>query len=261
MSTVIVPVDFSETSIHAATYAAYVLQNQYGITMLLYHSYSDEAEGAEAEQTMLQMKQKLREKFFVNIEILAVKEDDFVAGLERAVRHRVASSVIMGITGRSAIGQVFMGSNTLKFAETKACPVIIVPQHAAFREVKNVMMACDFKDSFHTIPSVPIKDFLRNFRPQLHVVNVDPNHYIQISDDYEREKQVLKGMFAEYNPEFYFLRLYDIDEAINLFAEERNIDLIITVQRNHTFRDKLFKRSRTKSLTYHSNVPIMVVHE
>jgi hypothetical protein len=39
-------------------------------------------------------------------------------------------------------------------------------------------------------------------------------------------------MFAEFDPEFYFLRLYDIDNAIEQFASDKKIDLIITIQKN-----------------------------
>ena len=261
MNTVIVPVDFSETSLHAAAYAAQWLTGHFGTTMLLYHSYSKDAEAEEALTTLELLKEKLNHKYPVIIEILNHKEDDFISGLERAVRHRGASLVIMGITGRSAIAQLFIGSNTLKFAQCKVCPVLIIPEHAQYRDIKNVMLASDFKNTFNSTPSVPIKDFLKYAKPKLHVVNVDPKHYISLSEGYEREKAQLQQMFEGLNPEFYFMRLYDVDEALTLFAEEKDIDLIISIQHNHSFIDKLFKRSRTKSLSYHSNVPILVVQE
>ena len=47
MKTVIVPIDFSETSLHAAAYAAELLKGHYGVTMLLYHSYSKDDEREE----------------------------------------------------------------------------------------------------------------------------------------------------------------------------------------------------------------------
>jgi nucleotide-binding universal stress UspA family protein len=93
------------------------------------------------------------------------------------------------------------------------------------------------------------------------VVNVDSDHYISLTDNYEKEKQELKQMFADYRPEFYFMRLFDVDEAINLFAESRNIDLIIAIQKNHSFIDKLLRSSRTKTLSFHSKMPILVMHE
>lgn len=49
MKTVIVPVDFSDTSLNAARYAAKLFVGHYGVTIILYHSYSKPAELAEAE--------------------------------------------------------------------------------------------------------------------------------------------------------------------------------------------------------------------
>ncbi len=261
MNTVIVPVDFSETSFHAARYAAQLLTGHYGVTMILYHSYSKAAESTKATQMLEELKANLMQNNIVKMEVLAFEESDFVDGLEKTARHRRADLIIMGITGKSAIAQVLFGSNTLKMAERKVCPVLIVPQDASFSPVKNVMLTSDFKSTIDTTPSVPIKDFLDVFKPQLHVVNVDKDHYISLTENYEQEKQELKKMFAEYNPEFYFMRLYDVDEAINLFAESRNIDLIIVVQKNRSFIEKLLTGSRTKTLSYHSKIPIMIMHE
>jgi nucleotide-binding universal stress UspA family protein len=261
MNTVIVPVDFSETSLHAARYAAQLLTGHYGVTMILYHGYGKSSEAAGVTKSLEDLKAELIKDNIVKMEVLAHEEDDFVDGLEKAARHRRADLVIMGITGKSAIAQVFFGSNTLKMAERKVCPVLIVPEHAEFKPLRNVMLTSDFKNTVETTPSVPIKDFLDVFNPQLHVVNVDKDHYISLTEDYEKEKQELKQMFADYKPEFYFMRLYDVDEAINLFAESRNIDLIIAIQKNHSFIGKLLSGSRTKTLSYHSKLPILVMHE
>ncbi|MBL7701070.1 MAG: universal stress protein [Ferruginibacter sp.] len=261
MNTVIVPVDFSETSLNAARYAAQLLAGHYGVTMILYHSYSKPGELQSVTQDLEKLKAGLMNDHIVKMEVLAHEESDFVDGLEKAARHRRADLVIMGITGKSAIAQVIFGSNTLKMAERNVCPVLIVPPSATYSPIKNVMLTSDFKNTLNTTPSVPIKDFLDVFKPQLHVVNVDNEHYISLTENYEAEKQQLKQMFAEYNPEFYFMRLFDVDEAINLFAESRNIDLIIAIQKNRSFIGKLLNGSRTKTLTYHSKMPIMIMHE
>ncbi len=261
MNTVIVPVDFSETSLHAARYAAQLLTGHYGVNMILYHSYGKASEAAAATEALEKLKAELMKSHIVKMDVLAHEESDFVDGLEKAARHRRADLIIMGITGKSAIAQVLFGSNTLKMAERKVCPVLIVPEKATFKPIKNVMLTSDFKNTVSTTPSMPIKDFLDAFKPQLHVVNVDKDHYISLTDNYEKEKQELRQMFADYKPEFYFMRLYDVDEAINLFAESRNIDMIIVIQKNHSFLDKILKPSHSKTISYHSNMPIMVMHE
>ncbi|MGB4843997.1 MAG: universal stress protein [Ferruginibacter sp.] len=261
MNTVIVPVDFSETSLHAAKYAAQLLTGHYGVTMYLYHSYSKASEAVKVTEGLENLKTELMKDNIVKMEILAFESDDFVDDLEKTARHRNADLIIMGITGKSAIAQVLFGSNTLKIAERKVCPVLIVPESASFKPVKNVMLTSDFKNTADSTPSGPIKKFLDMVKAQLHIVNVDSEHYISLTEDYEKEKQNLKQLFADYNPEFYFMRLYDIDEAVNLFADSRNIDMIIAIQKNHSFITKMLSSSRTKALSYQSKVPIMVMHE
>lgn len=261
MTTVIVPVDFSETSLNAARYAAAFLRGHYGVTLVLYHSYAKADEAAAAAQQLESLKAELSANNPVNIEILNHEEPDFVDGLERAARHRRANLVIMGITGKSAIQQALFGSNTLKMAETKACPVLIVPEGAVFTKMDNVMLTSDYKDTLNTTPSVPIKEFLSVYNSKLHVVNVDKDHYISLTEKYEKEKQDMRSLLGEFNPEFYFMRMFDIDEALNMFADDFKIDLIIAVQKNHSFMEKLFKTSRTRQFAYHSKLPILVIHE
>ena len=106
MTTVIVPVDFSATSIHTAHYAAQLLIGHYGVNILLYHSYAKASEEIAARESLEQLRKELMATCIVQIEIMAQEEDNFVEGLQRAVRHRKADLVIMGISGKSALKKV-----------------------------------------------------------------------------------------------------------------------------------------------------------
>src|SRR5436190_10189601 len=101
MNTVIVPVDFSETSLNSANYAASLLQDHEGVEMILYHTYEKDSDEYGAIGDLERLKAKLSERSSVNISILADKGDDFIEELEKLSRHRQADLVIMGITGRS----------------------------------------------------------------------------------------------------------------------------------------------------------------
>ena len=99
------------------------------------------------------------------------------------------------------------------------------------------------------------------FRPQFHIINVDNMHYVALTEEYKSERDEMAGMFSEYNPEFYFIGLNDFHEAIEQFTKDKAIDMLITVPRKHSFLTSLYKRSHTKTLVYHSNVPILATHE
>ena len=261
MQTVIVPVDFSETSLNAARYAVQLLTGHYGVNMILHHVYDKAIEADGASEKLEQLKTELREKGIVKIEIFSEEGADFIIELEKLARHRQADLIIMGITGRSAIGQTFIGSNTLKMVEKKVCPVLIIPPDTTYQDIKNVLLTSDFKNVSSATPSVPIKKVLKTFHPNLHIINVDSEHYVALTEEYQAEREKLKQMFSDFNPEFYFLGLYDVDEAISRFAEDKNVDFIVVIHKEHTILSKLFVKSHTKKLAYHSSVPVLAVHE
>lgn len=261
MQTVIIPVDFSETSLNAARYAVQFLTGQAGVNLILHHVYEKEAEAHEAEQALEQLKTLLQRSGPVTIETLAEEGSDFIEELEKLARHRHANLIIMGITGRSAMGQTFIGSNTLKMVEQKICPVLIVPADAIYHEVKNVLLTSDFENVKSSTPSVPIKNILQPFHPKLHILNVDSEHYVAITEEYQVEKAELNEMFSEFDPEFYFIGLQDVDDAINQFAQDKNIDFIIIIRKEQSLFERLFIKSKTKKLIYQSSIPILAMHE
>lgn len=260
MKTVIVPLDFSDASLNAAEYAAQLLNNNEHINMILYHAYDKDWESESSEEKLTELKNTFEKKYKLNITTSAEK-DNFVHGLEKLIRHKHADLVIMGNTGHSSIAKVIMGSNTLKVSETKACPILIVPVNTHFHGVKNVMLASDFKNARTTTPSAPIKNFLSVVKANLNIVNVNSDHYVALTEEFAKEKDDLEKMFAEYNPEFYFVRLFDVDDALNQFATDKNIDLIITIQRQHSLFYRRFRNSHIKNLKNNSNVPVLIVHE
>ncbi len=258
---VIVPVDFSETSSNAAEYAAGLIAGFDDVKMILYHLSAKADDAAKAPAQLDELCEKLTAAYKIDIESRCVLGHDLISHLEILVKSERADLVVMGITSHSELVQKFVSSNTLKMAETKACPVLIVQESAKYTGIKNVMLATDLQNTYYTTPAESIKKFLATFSPALHIVNVNSDHYIALTEQYEREKKALQGLFSEFNPEFYFLRFFDVEDGLHLFAQEKNIDLIISIQRDHSMMHRLFRPSTTKNISYQGNVPVLVVHE
>ena len=260
MNTVIVPVDFSITSMNAAHYAASMIKGAYGASLIVYNMYEKDSDQDLANEQLGYLKKDLMKHHPIKIETIAVKGDDVVEEIERVVNHRHADLVVMGITGKSGLEQVFFGSNTLKLIDKNVCPVLVIPPNATFTNVRNVALTSDFKDVRMSTPSVPIKSVLDVFHPSLHIVNVDSEHYVSITAEYQKERAIMQEMFSNYHPEFYFIGMNDFYEAIEQFIKDKKIDVLITIPRHHSILSKIFK-SHTHKLIYHSHVPILAVHE
>jgi nucleotide-binding universal stress UspA family protein len=270
MKTFLVPVDFSATSVNAAEYAVALTKEIPGVDLILYNVYSpisfasltDKEKGSRkdvTERELKRIKRKLGASDSQNISIES-EEGSFIDSLEKYVMSNHIDMVIMGITGSSRIKQVFMGTNTLNVIRHINTPVMIVPPKAEFIGLKNVLFTSDFKDVSRTTPFNSLRKILDIFKPNLHILNVDSEHYIELTDEFKMERAAMEDKLSPYNPEFAFLRAYDFSEGIHEFAEARDIDAIITVPRKHNFLSQLFKTSHTKKLAYHSRIPIIAIH-
>ena len=156
MTTVIVPLDFSDASINAAEYAAGLLNNHEEVNLILYHAYTNDWELESSEEKLSELKKRFDKDHTLNISISSEK-DSFIPGLERLIRHKHANLVIMSNVGHSSLSKVFIGSNALKITETKACPVLLIPGTLKYSDIKNIMIASDFKNVRTTTPSTDRK--------------------------------------------------------------------------------------------------------
>jgi len=270
MNTFLVPIDFSATSVNAAEYAVDLTKGISGVNIILYNVYShisfatlmEKETGSRkmvTERELKRVKRKLKASDDQNISI-ETEEGSFIECIQKYVLSNHIDMVIMGITGSSKIKQVFMGTNTLNVIRHINTPVMIIPPKAEFKGIKNVLFTSDFKDVSRTTPFNSLKKLLDLFKPNLSVINVDSEHYIELTDEFKVEREAMEDKLGNYNPEFSFLRAYDFLDGINSFVEAKNIEVIITLPRKHSFLSQLFKTSHTKKLAYHSYVPIIAIH-
>lgn len=270
MKKIIVPIDFSDTSVNAAKYAIELAKSISDVHITLYHVYSsisfssltskdENSRQMVSEAELKNLKDKIADGFgSISCE---VEDGSFVENLARFALGNHSDLVIMGITGSSKITQVFMGTNTLNVIRNISCPVMIIPPDAKYTGLKKVVLTSDFKDVARTTPFNAIKKILDTFHPHLDILNVDSEHFVELTDEFKIEREAMEEKLGTYNPEFSFLRAYDFLEGISSFVETRNINAIITVPRKHNFLSQLFKTSHTKKLAYHSRVPIIAVPE
>jgi len=273
MKKLLVPTDFSETSRNAAIWAVQMADTVPGAELVLFHVYgkmevgsdgsplaSDpEAEKALSVMALGSLQNELGTISSVKVTLLA-EEGNLLEEIEKAVVAHGIDAVIMGITGASRMDQVMIGSNTLRLVDLNICPVFIIPPDATYRKIDNIVFASDFKNVEESTPAAAIRKVLDLQRATLNVVNVDVEHFVEITEEYQVEKKKIRDMFEGYTVEFNFIRLYDFIEAINLFAEDRKAGLIITVPKKHDFLSSLFKTSHTQKLAYHSHIPILALH-
>jgi nucleotide-binding universal stress UspA family protein len=261
MHRVIIPVDFSETSLNAARYAAQMLAGKETASVILYNNYESEDDLIVCINYQESLKKEFHKAGVQNVECEREMGGDLIDNIARLAHTMRATLIVMGITGKSALRQAMFGSNTLKLIDRNLYPVMVIPPAAKYKGLSNVAFASDFKDVELSTPSTLITSVLEMFNPKLHIVHVNHEVYVSLPQEMLDERQKLKDMFGNFNTEFYFITMNDFFEAIDQFTKDYEIDVLITVPRHHSTATSFFKSSHTKRLAYHSHIPILAAHE
>lgn len=170
-------------------------------------------------------------------------------------------AVVMGTRGHSAMERTLFGSNTLSVIKHITWPVICVPTGKEYGAgIKQIGLACDFREVLETTPVSMIKTFVREMNAKLHVLNVDPDNRHEKAES-PAQVVLLQTALEEIGPQYHFIRHKDVEDGINEFAETNNLDMVIAIPKKHKLLEKLFRKSSTRQLVFESHVPVMCVHE
>jgi nucleotide-binding universal stress UspA family protein len=274
MKTIIIPTDFSPVATNAMNYgldmaiainASVLLFHVYGVPIsmtevpVMLISVEELEKNAEAQ--IAELKKDVEHIVSGKIKIQTeTKLGDTIDELENCCDRVQPFAVVMGAKGSSGIESIF-GSTTLSAIRRLRWPVISIPPGKEYgKGIRKIGFACDFRDVVETTPAGAIKEVVKQFNAEFHVLNVSPNNSDKgagPAPDFE----LLKTMFQEVNPVYDFIEHADVDDGINEFAEKNNLDLVITIPKKHKLLEGLFRKRSTKQLLLHSHIPIMCVHE
>ncbi|MFT3682474.1 MAG: universal stress protein [Ferruginibacter sp.] len=274
MKTVIVPVDFSANSANAALFAG-GLATFYGASLCLYHVYElpaaigdfsypvfDAAEmQAAAEHDMDLFRQQVEGQLNATLKISTRTElNTLQEGLEALCKETKAELVVMGLSGRGTLTRLIVGSNTIRTIYNLTCPVLVVPPGAAFSPVQKIGFACDYKEIVKNTPLDLLKQVVKDFNAELHVLNVD-YHNRNFSPEMIQESFDIGEILKDIKPEYHNIDSEDVTEGINWLADRRKLDIIVVVPKKHQLVQRIFQRSHTKDLLFHTHIPVLCMHQ
>lgn len=275
MKTIIVPTDFSPVSLNAVHFASEMAQS-INASLMLFHVYNipvsysdvpvvlvsvDEMKKA-SESQLEQLKEQLLHITSGKLKVYTESRmGNTVDELEELCKNIQPFAVVMGAKGKTGVEKLVFGSTTLTAIRHLTWPVICVPPGKEYGNgIRKVGFACDFRQVVETTPVQFIKQIVKEFKAELHVLNVDykEKHF---RPETPEQSFLLHNLLEEVNPQYHFISHADIEDGINEFAETNNLDLVIAIPKRHKLLDGIFHSSSTKQLVFQSHIPVMCVHE
>lgn len=274
MKTIIVPTDFSPIATNALHYAV-EMAKKIEANLMLVHVYQvpvsftdapivlvsvDDLRKA-AEQKMEQLKEQVKKLVRPEQKVYTeTRLGSMIDELEDICSKIHPFAVVMGTKGATGMERVLFGSNTLSAIRHLHVPVFCVPPGKTYGAgIKKIGFACDLRAVVDTTPTRIIRDWVKTFDAELHVLNINTDG--KYEDEKPEQSVLLETLLGDVRPEYHFIEHADIEDAINAFAEKNNLDLVISVPKQHKLMEQLFKKSSTRQLVYESHVPVMCIHE
>lgn len=274
MKSIIVPVDFSVASTNAAEFAGN-LAAFYGAEIWLYHAYQipialsefaypvvDIAEMQKAAEHELELlKESTQSKLRVTIPIHIKAEMNVLQlGLSNFCEVIKPDMVVMGLSGKNALTRLIVGSNTIKAINELTYPLLVVPPKAEFIPVRKIGFACDYQQVEKSTPVALLKKIVNDFHADLHVMNIESNGRYADSAK-ARESFLINNLLKDTKAEFHTIEAGDVTEGINWFVNRAKLDWLVMIPKKHRLLEKIFRRSHTKELVYHTHIPVLCIHE
>ena len=275
MKPIIAPVDFSSVSLNAANYAAdmacamntnlvllHVCRLPIAYTEIPVNADTVTALLKDAEDRLAELKQdistRIKDRIAVSCDVRAgmviTEIENFCTGVK-------PYAVVMGTHGTGTFERLFFGSNTISAMKHLSWPLVVVPPDAKFKNIRKIGLACDLKKVVETAPVEEIKELVKQFRAELHVIHVNTQDEKIFSQETIEESGLLQEMLNELHPVYDFLNNVNIDEGLSEYAEKNGLDMLIVIPKKHGLFDKFFHKSHSKELVLHTHVPVMSVHE
>ena len=275
MKRIVVPTDFSASATSAMNYAVEMAKD-IGAAIHLYHVYQVPVAVSDVPVVIVsveELKKNAEEQLeYLKKGLAHITSDkpvtvtteatmgNTVDELEELCKRMHPFMVVMGSRGSTGMERILFGSTTLTAIKHLTCPVIVVPPGSNYKGIKKVGFACDFRKVIETTPTHYIEELVRLFGASLHVLNVDYENK-HFKPETPEESLFLHTLLKDLNPQYHFIEEKDIEDGINKFAEENNLDLVITIPKKHKLLDGLFRKSSTRQLVFESHIPVLCIHE
>ncbi|KGL62498.1 universal stress protein [Polaribacter sp. Hel1_85] len=280
MKTILLPTDFSDNSWNAIEYALNFYKDSTCNFYLLHINrlssiVTDDYYYAHTQEVLVDVKvEKAKEQLKALVKKIVKKfpnnknhkfctltdNGSFIESLRKHIEEKKVDVIVMGTKGASGLSKFIIGSNTGDVITKVKCTTLVVPENAKFKKIEEVAFPTDFSlpKNLHVLQ--PIVDILNKKKSSLRVLNISKKDSI-LNPQQQKSKELLEDYFYNYTHSFHFLTNKKVEDAVQCFVKSRDIDLIAMVAKNLNYFQQILFHNKVEEISYHTDIPFLVLHE
>jgi nucleotide-binding universal stress UspA family protein len=275
---ILVPTDFSKNAWLAIKYATrlyedevcdFYLLNVFSAPKNLMDSLFNMVEGSEAYETA----KAASEKELTNVvDLLKMsasehsqhtfktisKFNDVVETIKNVVEEKDIELIVMGTKGESNKKDAVFGSVAIYTMEkVRNCPVLAVPENAPHELPKEIVFPTSYKTHYKRRELQYVTSIAKKCNANIAVLHISDR---ELNKSQKERQELLKEIFEDNTYSFHTLPLNSINDAINIFVDSRDSDMVAFINKKHSFFGSILTNPLVKEVTFFK-VPVLVLHD
>jgi nucleotide-binding universal stress UspA family protein len=165
--------------------------------------------------------------------------------------------IVMGTKGASGVKKIIIGSHAASMIDHSRIPVLVIPEKASFKPLKKIVYASDLYEWDQEIRTIAALAAI--YKASVHVLHISP-----ASAKSKIDKNLLPEMIktAGYQKIVYQdIKSDNIAKAIDDYIIANDADMLAMFTHKLDNYEKLFGRSVTRQLAFHTNVPLLTFNK
>lgn len=276
MSKILFPTDFSNAANNAFVYALemaklleaeLIVLHVYDLPIVSYEGYpsyvadvyqSIELSNFENFKDEIPLLRKMaNEHHFDNVRMTHVLEQgELISIMEKLCKKEDISLIVMGTNGATGWKEAFLGSNAGDVIQEVPVLSLSIPADAKFEKIKKIGFTTCFKDK-DKIALKQLSEFAKKIDAAIKCVYVKTDDAAEIDDTVK----IWEKEFANDPITFFVLPGEEVETTILDFINEHNVAVLAMLTYKRGFFEGLFNHSLTKKIAFHTQIPILALHD
>ena len=276
MKKILFPTDFSETANNAFVYvlemakafkAEVLVLHVFHLPIVTYEAYpayvADVLDNMELntfenfKDQIPYLKKIAEEHHFDSAKMNYILEQgDLVSVVKKIAKKEQVDLIVMGTHGASGLKETFLGSNTGSVLSNVPITLLCVPDNAKFNSIQKIAFTTRFRNKDYTALK-QVVDFANGINAKVKCL------YVRTADS-DVEESVIERWRTNFEKEsvsFFTVPDNDVETTVFDFITGQEIDILAMLTYKRSFFQELFRESFTKRMSYHTEIPLLVLHE
>ena len=278
MKRILIPTDFSLNAWNAIEYSLAFYNNMPVDIHLVHIVYSGSVSngddlhtngvsiidnpGKTKEKQLSQLQRKidtLYPRCKANIDVRIV-HSLFVEGIKNTVRELDIDLIIMGTKGASGLKEVTIGSHTGAVITRVKCPVLVIPERAVYEKPENIVFPTDFNIFYKQKVLDTLFKVTDVHESTIKVLRVASDEY-SLNEYQSKNREFLRDSLEGRSNSFHCIKNPKLEEGLQSFIDIMDVQIIAMVAKNLNFFQRLLFRPTVAKISYHTEIPFLVLHE